>query len=264
MLRILRLLFLHKAALAWLASPDRLDRGRWIHELTARRKRPLLDVSFRSSTPIAYQPPADRLPRSELAMGLLDSLSDFLQARSGDFVKLQESEDRFGPGPILLLYNVPSGIDDEELVEMVSDGAPSLLNKEDACIICRLDAQSPELDLSMQEALEAQVREWSGGTGPDVSFASVLDHTSFAKLSLPIQSVPTVSAVPVLLFSGFVNSEMLSVYNIIGKEIYDETAGAVSPACAKAVPNAMEKPLRQVLSEIAGDHQDAMRIDKED
>jgi hypothetical protein len=264
MRRIFRLLLLLKAALAWLASPDKLDRGRWSHELTARRKSSPPGVTYRSSTPIAYLIPADRQPRSELAMGLLDSLSDFLQARSGDFVKLQASEERFGPGPILLLYNVPSGIGDEELVEMVSDGAPSLLNKEDACIICRLDAHSPELDVSMQEALEALVRERLGGTGADVSFASVLDRTTFPTLPLPIQSVPTVSSVPVLLFSGFVNSEMLSVYNIIGKEIYDESAGARSPACAKAVPNAMGKPLRQVLSEIAGDHQDAMRIDKKD
>ena len=50
----------------------------------------------------------------------------------------------------------------------------------------------------------------------------------------------------------------MTVYNILGKEIYDETAGQSTPACAKAVPNAMSKPLRQVLDEIAGDHKDAM------
>lgn len=197
-------------------------------------------------------------------MGLLDSLSDFLQTRSRDFVKLQESEGRFGPGPILLLYNLPSGIDDAELVEMVSDGAPSLLTKESDCIICRLNEQSPELDLSMQDALEALVSERKVGAGAAFQFASVLDHTRDPTSPLPTQSDPTVHAVPVLLFSGFLNSEMLSVYNIIGKEVYDETAGAASPACAKAVPNATAKPLRQVLSEIAGDHQDAMRLDKQD
>jgi hypothetical protein len=197
-------------------------------------------------------------------MGLLDSLSDFLQARSGDFVKLEESEERFGPGPILLLYNLPSGIGDEELVEMVSDGAPSLLKKEGEYIICRLDEQSPGLDLSMQEALGALVSEQKVGAGAAVRFASLLDHTSDPTSSLPTQLNPTLHTAPVLLFSGVGNSEMRSVYNIIGKEIYDETAGAASPACAKAVPNAMAKPLGQVLSEIAGDHQDAMRLDKQD
>ena len=66
--------------------------------------------------------------------------------------------------------------------------------------------------------------------------------------------------IPVLLFSGFMNDEMMSAYNIIGPEIYEETGGVSNPACAKAVPNAMEKPLFQVIEEISGDHADAMGI----
>ena len=53
---------------------------------------------------------------------------------------------------------------------------------------------------------------------------------------------------------------MLAVYNLLGDEIYQETGGQAVVACAKAVPNAMAKPLRQVLDEIAGDHQDAMQL----
>ncbi len=36
------------------------------------------------------------------------------------------------------------------------------------------------------------------------------------------------------------------------------------PACAKVVPLALEKSMRQVLSEIMGDHADAMRQGTED
>jgi hypothetical protein len=51
---------------------------------------------------------------------------------------------------------------------------------------------------------------------------------------------------------------MMETYSIIGKEIYEETGGSLIPACAKAVENAMGKPLRQVLDEISGDHEDVM------
>eukprot|EP00586_Coscinodiscus_wailesii_P011582 CAMPEP_0172511618 /NCGR_PEP_ID=MMETSP1066-20121228/237772_1 /TAXON_ID=671091 /ORGANISM="Coscinodiscus wailesii, Strain CCMP2513" /LENGTH=134 /DNA_ID=CAMNT_0013291067 /DNA_START=463 /DNA_END=867 /DNA_ORIENTATION=+ len=61
---------------------------------------------------------------------------------------------------------------------------------------------------------------------------------------------------PVLFFSGFEHDEISQCYQIIGQEIYEE-CGA-SAACAKAVPNAMEKPLGQVLEEISGDHLDAI------
>jgi len=67
------------------------------------------------------------------------------------------------------------------------------------------------------------------------------------------------NVVAVLLFSGFTNAEMLATYNILGPELYQETGRPV--ACAKAVPNALRKPLRQVLDEIAGDHRDAMTMD---
>jgi len=51
---------------------------------------------------------------------------------------------------------------------------------------------------------------------------------------------------------------MMDTYRIMVNEIYAETGGAHWPACAKAVPGAMGKSLRQVISEILGDHADAM------
>ena len=62
----------------------------------------------------------------------------------------------------------------------------------------------------------------------------------------------------VLFFSGFTNPEMMAVYQIMADEIYQETGGRNNVACAKAVPNAMHKPLGQVLEEICGDHQQAI------
>jgi hypothetical protein len=196
----------------------------------------------------------------------MDSLSNFLQNRQGDFVKLQDSDKVFGPGPVLLLYNTPSGIDDEEIREMVADGAPSIGQD---CLLCRLDRNSPELELSLQDALEILVA--SSGQKKDYNTSPPVEgfsSPSFSPSSPDDDNVVLTSrhppaSVPVLLFSGFRNDEMLSVYNIIGKEIYDETAGKSTPACAKAVPKAMHKPLRQVLDEISGDHQDAMRLDQQ-
>jgi hypothetical protein len=69
-----------------------------------------------------------------------------------------------------------------------------------------------------------------------------------------------ISIIPVLYFSGFRNQEMMNVYNILGKEIYEETGGQSNAACAKAVPNAMQKPLRQVFDEICGDHSNAIAV----
>lgn len=172
----------------------------------------------------------------------MDALSKFLTSRDGDFVKLEESNDRFGPGPLLLLYNVPSNIVDEEIRDMIEDGAPNAQN----CIVTRIDSSTPELELSLEEAL---VRFVSGrGRGATTWSVAMGDE---------------IFAVPVLFFSGFRNDEMMNVYNILGREIFQETGGRASPACAKAVPRAMDKPLKQVLDEISGDHKVAMSMDSE-
>jgi hypothetical protein len=176
-------------------------------------------------------------------MGWLDGVSDyFLQKREGDFVKLDEVIDTYGPGPLVVLCNVPNSIENEEIKDMIQDGAPNVKQ----CTLYRVSladssADDKALDLEMQDALQqiadGRLRQ-GGGT--------------------PASSVARASAVPVLLFSGFSNADMLAAYNIIGQEIYAETAGRSQAACAKAVPNAMQKPLRQVLEEIAGDHEEAL------
>mgnify|MGYP000742228158 CR=1 FL=1 len=54
-------------------------------------------------------------------MGLLDR---FLGKRDGDFVQLESSLDTFGPGPAILLHGCPAGVTDDELKDMIEDGAP--------------------------------------------------------------------------------------------------------------------------------------------
>lgn len=176
-----------------------------------------------------------------LRMGLLDSISSFLQNREGDFVKLEDSESGTGPGPLLILFNLPevirTAIDNDEYLDMISDGAPKAFEK--GVIVSQISRNDATiLDMPMSDALEKLVSDNGRvvGAGGDVGSSDC----------------------PVALFSGFRNDEMMAAYNIVGKEIYEESGGSVYLACAKAVPNAMAKPLRQVMEEIGSDHEEAM------
>jgi len=178
-------------------------------------------------------------------MGLLDR---FLGKREGDFVKLESSLDTFGPGPAILLYGCPAGVTDDELKDMIEDGAPEATKAGVRGVICRrIDATSTSLlDLTVEEALEEVVQR-----GSKSSSESIVGGVAIA-------SQPPC---PVIYFSGISNAEMMATYRIVSSEIYEETGGAANAACAKAVPPAMDKPLRQVIEEITGDHLDAISPD---
>jgi hypothetical protein len=173
-------------------------------------------------------------------MGLLDSISDFVQNRQGDFTKLDSGGRAFGPGPAILLYGIPSGVTDDEIQDMLQDAAPAAHRK--GCRLCRVTDDM--LDQSLQDTLE------------NVATGKMYTSPNHATITLPT----TAMAIPVLFFSGFQNDEMRSLYDILGKEIYEETAGQASAACAMAVPNAMQKNCLQVLQEISGDHEEAMTM----
>jgi hypothetical protein len=175
-------------------------------------------------------------------MGILDSLSNFLQDREGDFDKLEDTDSGFGPGPALILYNVPSGLMDEELVDMLSDGAPTASQKGISMARIRPeDSTCTELlGKTLQDALETVVVMAKKPKSPSPTTMTT--------------DAGVLAMCPVLLFSGFSNPEMMAAYDIIAGEIYQESAGQAQAACAKAVPNAMLKTLRQVLDEISGDH----------
>eukprot|EP00534_Pseudo-nitzschia_fraudulenta_P014697 CAMPEP_0201240646 /NCGR_PEP_ID=MMETSP0852-20130820/30588_1 /ASSEMBLY_ACC=CAM_ASM_000632 /TAXON_ID=183588 /ORGANISM="Pseudo-nitzschia fraudulenta, Strain WWA7" /LENGTH=278 /DNA_ID=CAMNT_0047536563 /DNA_START=61 /DNA_END=897 /DNA_ORIENTATION=+ len=206
-----------------------------------------------------------------LRMGLLDSvLSRFGNKEEGDFVKLEDmNEQFFGPGPAVLLYNIPSAIEDDEVMDMLSDGAPTATRKGISLARIATSTTAAEkhnedlLDIGLGDALEKIV---SGPQPP--SFAPpapvqpIATTVSVGTTAAPEQQVDSIEGCPVALFSGFSNTEMMASYNILGEEIYKETASYGAGqylACATAVPNAMEKPLGQVLSEISGDHTEAMR-----
>ena len=185
-------------------------------------------------------------PPFGLQMGLMDFIQNkFLDDRGGDFVKLETTGDSFGPGPLLLAYAVPGSIETEELRDMASDGMP----RRDEVKIRRISGTLDEielggdalLDLTVGDALEKAMNEQQ-----------------------PTVVVSDQGPCPVLYFSGVTNQEMMETYNIMASEIYQETQGVHWPACAKVVEPALTKSLRQVLTEISGDHADAMRMRRED
>eukprot|EP00531_Pseudo-nitzschia_arenysensis_P005399 CAMPEP_0116125840 /NCGR_PEP_ID=MMETSP0329-20121206/6019_1 /TAXON_ID=697910 /ORGANISM="Pseudo-nitzschia arenysensis, Strain B593" /LENGTH=275 /DNA_ID=CAMNT_0003619895 /DNA_START=62 /DNA_END=890 /DNA_ORIENTATION=+ len=183
----------------------------------------------------------------------------------GDFVKLESMNEQFmGPGPVVLLYKIPDGIVDDEVRDILEDGAPSATKR--GISIARIPA-------IMEGRKLYSLKESSNDDGNDSS-VSLIDLSLEEALetvmknppkSSPSQTTSTTttsgSGSPVVIFSGFSNQEMMASYNILGEEIYKETAGYGKGeylACATAVPNAMNKPLRQVLEEISGDHAEAM------
>ena len=210
-------------------------------------------------------------------MGIIDFIQNntpFLSSREGDFIPLDKTgsnnENPVGP-PVLILYAVPNSIEMEEFSDMVCDGMPSRRvvdgitaddnsNGNDVVMIRRLEGIMDEngegggdelLDLSVQDALKRLVEKGRGAS------------TSTTATATTSSSSPTtegnVGPCPVLYFSGVSNKEMMETYKIIADEIYAETNGVHWPACAKVVSPAMDKSMRQVLSEISGDHADAMK-----
>ena len=164
--------------------------------------------------------------------GILDA---FFQR---DFIKLEDAAALCGPGPMLVAYQMPRGIVDEEIYDMVDDVTGK------SCVLARVENENDLLDRPLREALDVLFQ--NKGTA-DAPSPALLEQES---------------EVPVLLFSGFANPDMMAVYNLLGREIYEETGGRANAACAKVVPKALDKPLRQVLDEIRGDHRDALQLEE--
>jgi hypothetical protein len=198
-----------------------------------------------------------------------DLLPNFLQKRQGDFVRLDESAEAFGPGPIVVLYNVPSSMDNDEFRDMIADGAPRMAaagGGTSSCTLHRIElctasttttttvldekssSSSSLLALPVTEALQQILKN------PTMPPTTILRAVPAPEDT----STSSTTTNGVLFFSGFSNPEMMAVYQIMADEIYQETGGRNNVACAKAVPNAMHKPLGQVLEEICGDHQQAI------
>lgn len=198
-------------------------------------------------------------------MGLFDSVSNFLRDRGNDFVELDKDDNKeYGPGPVILMYHVPSGITNEEVLDMVADSAPLAFAKGVALrrIVGPFDDDQQEgsssssiFDQTLQTVLEDVVKESKSNKNKSKKELPLLQDERLLETDAGILAAEC----PILIFSGFRNNEMMDTYNLIGNEIYQETGGQATPACAIAVPKAMKKSLRQVMEEITGDHMDAMK-----
>jgi hypothetical protein len=183
--------------------------------------------------------------KSQLSLGFLDSVSEFWKSRQGDFVRLEDTG-VFGPGPCLILYHVPQTILDEEIQDMISDGAPAAFRK--GIQVARIVSNSHNdnlLTMTVEDALTTIMTERNQilDLNPPYDPNTFVDGNSSMVL-------------PILFFSGFENSEMIYTFRIASQEIIREIG--IAPACAKAVPNSMAKQLQRVLDEISGDHTDAI------
>jgi len=91
-----------------------------------------------------------------LQMGFLDDISSFLSERDGDFVKLEKTQSSFGPGPALLLYKVSLGIDDDEVYEILENGALKVF--EEGIVLQRIQTSADGLlGLEVRSALQQVV-----------------------------------------------------------------------------------------------------------
>jgi hypothetical protein len=214
-------------------------------------------------------------PQTKLSMGFLD----FFQSRESDFIKLHETQDAFGPGPVVLLYNVPNEIQDEEISWMIQDGAPL------ACKKCKgkmvpFRRVYPEQFVTVEEEEEFKSQEgWKDNSVRayhDLTVEQLLENVltewnENKEWEYIIQSQFATNQVvtrnhneayekyaPIIYFSGFAHDEMMNTYNIISNEIFQETQGRAKAACAKVVEPAMQKNVCQLLSEISNDHAQAM------
>lgn len=192
---------------------------------------------------------------------LLMGIGDFFKPRQGDFVKLESTESAFGPGPVILFFNVPDGISDEELTDMIEDGAP-LASKTDGGVkyqrYTSKDLSGNLADGTVSEILElALSKNLDDGTGRQASLEEeyLVTLTENNNDTNDKHEDDFDYSIPIIYFSGVANTEMMQTYNIIAREIFDETGGLA--ACAKAVKPAMSKSFRQLLTEISGDHSDA-------
>ena len=242
---------------------------------------------------------------TSLQMGLINAFRSRFgnNGEEGDFVKLDKMKEQFiGPGPVVLLYRVPPGIDDDEVLDILYDAAPMATKK--GIAIARIPSMESSSSAKKVYSLENDKNDETEKT--EIVAGSLHDETTESKeeakqkqkqnkktkqdrlvnmnlqraietvmkrskreanAKQPLPPPPPIpfdpdDGSPVVIFSGFTNREMMDSYNILGEEVYKEGMGSYGKgqylACATAVPNAMKKPLKQVLEEISGDHADAL------
>ena len=170
--------------------------------------------------------------------------SDSLRDRdSPDFLRLEDNNEEYGPGPAIIFYNVPHGLQDEDLVDILKAQAPHAFGK--GVSLSRMDSSTPRewMDLSLNDALKKLI----ANSKDPVIRRSPEPLTTDAGL---------LATTPVLFFSGFRTSEMMSAFHVISHKVHKETGGQLTVTCSSASPYQMETNLQQVLLEISGDSQE--------
>lgn len=185
---------------------------------------------------------------------------DFFKPRQNDFVKLESTESAYGPGPVILFFNVPDGISDDEITDMIEDGAPSASKTDGGVKYQRYTSGDLQKDLAegtVSQILELALQQSSPQKEDRMleSSSNIVTPNPESNADLNNMDDDFNANIPILYFSGVSNTEMMQTYNIIAREIFDETGGLA--ACAKAVQPAMSKSFRQLLTEISGDHSEA-------
>ncbi|CAB9507709.1 expressed unknown protein [Seminavis robusta] len=219
-------------------------------------------VTSPATTPVVRQhesfPRRTRNLATRLQMGFWERLTG-KDNQEGDFINLNDAQDaqEYGPGPLVVLYNIPEGVLNEEVQDMMADGAPLASGKGITLYRIRVDDEAsnqqrdPVLSMAMKDALEG------------IADGKLTDqYTPAAAPTTTTNNIVGMPPIVLALFSGFRNDEMLQAYQILASEVYQEAQ--IEPACAKAVPNAMDKPLQQVIEEIGGDHREAMLMMQQD
>lgn len=216
---------------------------------------------------------------SQRAAGLQLSMGfwDFFKSRQNDFIKLDKTQDSFGPGPLVIFYNVPKEIQDEELALMIQDGAPLACNSYKKGMIPYKRVYPQEFivpaveggeledgqkgnttvtyhDLTVEQLLQDILRAWE----KNEEIKDIQSQLAITKVETRQRNEPYEDYAPIIYFSGFTNDEMMKTYNIIYNEIFQETQGVAKSACAKVVPPALQKNVCQLFSEISKDHAEAM------
>jgi hypothetical protein len=167
---------------------------------------------------------------------------DFFRERQDEFIKFEASDEEFGPGPALIFYNVPQGVLDDQLVDVLRENAPNAIRK--GVSLSRMDSSTSSewMDMRLKDALEKVIRNSKDPNSQEAPDPLTTDAGILA-------------TTPVLFYSGFRNSEMLKTFNVISHAVHKETMGRLTVASATAYPDTMDRQLGQVLKEISGEYE---------
>ena len=225
-----------------------------------------------------------------LHMGLINAFRSRFgnNGEEGDFVKLDKMKEEFiGPGPVVLLYRVPPGIDDDEVLDILYDAAPMATKK--GIAIARIapmkssatkkvysldkdankDDDPNEIDSDkdddQEEAEDSKdSKQRKNKKKPERlvnmnlkrALETVIKRSKReANAKQPLPPPPPVAfhpddGSPVVIFSGFTNREMMDSYNVLGEEVYKEGMSSYGKGQYLACATAVPNAMKKPLKRV--------------